>query len=172
MKNLLIIGNPRVGKTTLIESIVNEFKDRVGGFITKEFKQNGERQGFEIVTLDGQKSVLADKDFASNYKVSKYGVNIDNLEQIGVPAVERALTEKEIIVIDEIGNMEIASKKFCEVVEKALKSKQIVLATIHAYDNPFSNMIKKREDVQIFELTQENKEQIKRDIVQKIESLC
>ena len=132
--------------------------------------KNGERQGFEIVTLDGQTAILASKDIISNVRVGKYGVNIQNLEQTGVPAIEQALREKEIVVIDEIGNMQIASKNFCETVEQALQSNRIVLATIHIHDHPFTNTIKVRKDVELFVITQQNRNRIREKIVNAIQT--
>ncbi|TAL20190.1 NTPase [Patescibacteria group bacterium] len=171
VKNLLVTGEPRIGKSTLIESVIGEFESGVGGFITREFRKNDERQGFEIITLDGQKAVLADKDFVSDVKVGKYGVNVENLERTGIPAIERALREKEIVVIDEIGNMEIVSEKFRGAVEKSLQSDRSVLATIHARSHPFTDAIKERADVQIFELTERNRERVKKEIIDLVKSL-
>jgi nucleoside-triphosphatase len=114
--------------------------------------------------------MLADKDFESKIRVGKYGVNVENLEKVGVPAIEKALREKKIVIIDEIGNMEIASEKFCATVSKALESDRTVLATIHVHNNPLTDAIKTREDVQTFNLTIGNRASIKQEVVDAIKA--
>jgi nucleoside-triphosphatase len=81
IKNVLITGLPRSGKTTILEEVIAEYKDRVG-FITKEVRKDGKRTGFEIETHVGKKIMLADVNFKTGYKVSKYFIDIKNLESI------------------------------------------------------------------------------------------
>lgn len=170
-KNLLIFGEPRVGKSTLIKSVIQELGNRVGGFFTEEIRKEGERIGFQIITLDGQKAPLAEIGFKSDIQVGKYGVDLRGLETIGVSAIERALQDKEIIVIDEIGNMEVASKKFCDVVLQALESDRIVLATIHMHPTLFTDEIKGRPDITLFHLTAENREAVQSQVARSMRAL-
>ncbi len=53
--------------------------------------------------------------------------------------------------------MELASKLFCDVVQQALDSPAIVLATIMERRHPFADQIKRRPDVVMFEVTVENR---------------
>ena len=43
----------------------------------------------------------------SPYKMNKYGVDMEVLNGLGVRSIGTALLDKDIIVIDEIGSMEI-----------------------------------------------------------------
>ena len=70
-----------------------------------------------------------------------------------------------MIVIDEIGKMELFSEKFKEAVAKALEAKNKVLGTITLAKLSFVEEIKKRRDTKIFYLTKENKEKIKEEIL-------
>lgn len=54
-------------------------------------------------------------------------------------------------------DMELASKLFCDVVQKALNSSAIVLATVMERRHPFADQIKRRVDVMMFEPTVENR---------------
>ena len=162
--NTLITGKPGCGKTTLIKQIIEELRLNAGGFYTQEIRIGGRRVGFKIISLDGNESILAHVDIKSPYRVSKYGVNIEGLERIGVESILKALEENDVIVIDEIGKMELFSPRFKEVVNKALNSEKMLLATILLAPNPFTDKIKRRQDVKLFYLTPENREKVKEEI--------
>ncbi len=164
MQNILITGKPGVGKTTLIMKLIEELDLNAGGFYTQEMRIAGKRVGFKIITLDGEESILAHVDIKSPYRVSKYGVNLEGLEKVGVEAIWKALDENDVIVIDEIGKMELFSQRFKEAVNAALNSEKIVLATILLASNPYTDKIKRRKDVKLFYLTQENREKVREEI--------
>ncbi len=164
MKNILLTGRPGIGKTSVIKEVIDILKINAGGFYTSEIRAGGVRKGFEIITLNGKKGILAHVDCRSPYRVSKYGVNIKDLEEIAAPAIEEALRNKECIIIDEIGRMELYSPKFCSLVKKALDSKKRVLGTIQARHNEFLDSIRKRKDAKIIEITFENRKKIIEEI--------
>ncbi|MEW6418648.1 MAG: NTPase [Nitrospirota bacterium] len=173
IRNIFITSLPGVGKTTLIKEILDELKLDAGGFYTSEIVEKGVRKGFKIIALDsglrissvqGREGILAHQDIKSRYKVSKYGVNLKDLEEIGVKSILDALRENKICVIDEIGTMELFSEKFKEAVLDALNSQNKVLGTITLKPNPFCEKIKQRKDTKIFYLTRNNREKIKEAI--------
>jgi nucleoside-triphosphatase len=164
IKNIFVSGLPGCGKTTLIMEILKELNLPAGGFYTQEIREGGVRKGFKIITLDGIEGILAHVDIKSSCKVSKYGVNIKDLEEIGVKSILDALKENKLIVIDEIGGMEIKSEKFKRVVEIALNSQNKILGTITLKPNPFCDKIKERKDTKVFYLTRENREKVKKDV--------
>lgn len=168
--HLLITGRPRTGKTTLISELVSLWPERCGGFITEEIRERGERIGFRIRTLDANIGVLASIHLMSPYRVSRYGVDVESLEKIGVEAIYRAINAKEIVVIDEIGKMELYSPKFKEAVLAALDSPKRVLGVIHLAPLPFLNQIRSRPDVLLFEVNGENNAEIKKKLMSIIES--
>ena len=131
--------------------------DRVGGFFTEEFRQNDERMGFEICTIpDGKRGILAKKGLWSPYRVGSYGVDLEDFELLACRAVENTLDTGKIIVIDEIGKMELFSPLFKDVLQKALDSLQPVLATIIQRPNLYADKIKERKDIQLLTLTRNN----------------
>ena len=46
--------------------------------------------------------------------MGRYGVNINDLENIGARSLEQALKNDDLIIIDEIGKMEVFSEEFKE----------------------------------------------------------
>jgi nucleoside-triphosphatase len=166
-KNILITGRPRVGKTTLIKRLATALGSRAGGFYTEEVPGEGVRgrRGFRIVTLDGRDGTLADVDIGTGPHVGKYGVNLADLDAIGVAAIEEAMREREWIVIDEIGKMEEFSARFRSAVTHVLDSGKRVLATIRRNDSTFTAGIKSRPDIRLIGLTVPNREEIASELM-------
>ncbi|MDI6591691.1 MAG: NTPase [Patescibacteria group bacterium] len=164
MKNIFITGPPGCGKTSLIIEIIKELNLNAGGFYTQEIREKGIRKGFKIKTLNGQEGILAHVNVKSPYRVSKYGVNLQDLEEIGVKSILEALKKNKVIIIDEIGKQEMCSEKFKKAVILALNSKSKILGTIKLTSDSFTDKIKQREDTKIFYLTKENRGKIKEEI--------
>ncbi len=164
IKNIFITGKPGCGKTSLVKEIIEALNLDTEGFYTSEIRERGVRKGFKITTLNGKKGILAHVNIKSPYRVSKYKVNIKDLEEIGVKSILNTLKENKICVIDEIGTMEMFSEKFKKAVSVALDSKSKVLGTIKLTPGPFTDEIKRRKDTKIFHLTGENRGKIKKEI--------
>jgi len=161
----LLTGSPGTGKTTVIRQAIAKSKTKAGGFYTEEIKSGGTRQGFRIVTLDGQDAILAHVDSHSRYRVSKYGVDVHNLDNVGVAAINQAIDESDLIVIDEIGKMELFSPRFRDAVLKAIDSGKKVLGTIMLSPHPFADDIKRHPKVKVAQLTRADHEQVLREIL-------
>ena len=157
-KTILLTGRPRVGKTTLIKEVVERLPGRVGGFYTEEIKQRGQRQGFRIMTLDGQEGILAHVNVRSRYRVSKYGVDLADLERVGVTAIQHAIAASDCVVIDEIGKMELFSAAFKEAVLTAIESDKFVLGTIMHRSHPWADAIKAHSQVTLIKVTEANRD--------------
>lgn len=156
--NVLLTGKPGVGKTTVIEALVRHFAHQVGGFMTGEIRERGTRKGFSVAAIEGESAIMAHVECRSPIRVGKYGVDVPAFERIALPAVHGALRGKRIVVIDEIGKMELASRKFCEAVREALDSDRIVIATVMQRPHPFADEIKARPDVELIEITMQSRE--------------
>lgn len=168
MYNVLITGFPRVGKTTLINNVIEKIQKSCDGIITKEIRKDGKRKGFKIETLSGLEAILASKDnISSRYRVSTYGVYLENIDKI-VKSLEITIqrSEPEIIIIDEIGKMELFSNSFKVFLEKCL-DKNKVLGTIMLKDNTYANKIKNRTDTVVYQLKRENTSEIEEKILER-----
>lgn len=169
MQNILITGNPRVGKTTLINNIISQLKKSVTGFVTNEIKEGGRRIGFSIKTLSGLEVPLASKyNETSNYRVANYGIYLENINKI-VAELEKEIEKSsyDLIIIDEIGKMELFSSSFKKFLNSCLE-KQQVLGTIMLKDNDYTLNIKNRSDTKIFYLTINNRDTIKEKIIAEL----
>jgi len=156
----LLTGRPGTGKTSLIKQAIAGVRGKVGGFYTEEIRSGGVREGFRLVSLDGQEAILAHIDTPSPYRVSKYGVDIDSLDRVGVAALNQAAKECNLVVVDEIGKMELFSANFREAVWQIINSGKKVLGTIMFQANPWVDAIKRQPQVNLVEVTRANYQRV------------
>ena len=168
IRKVLLTGRPGYGKTTLIKRVVNKLALPASGFYTEEIRERGERVGFKIITLDGKEAVFAHVDFKTPERLGKYGLDLSALETIAVAALRAGARARQLVVIDEIGPMEIRSAIFRDAVSEALDSNIAILATIVARSLPFADAIKKRRDVTVIEVRQDNREQLVSELSEQL----
>jgi nucleoside-triphosphatase len=169
-KVCLLTGSPGSGKTTVIRKALARTASNAAGFYTEELRTGGIRQGFSLTTLDGTTTTLAHVSISSPYRVGKYGVDIASLDSIGVTALLEAIDRSEVIVIDEIGKMELFSPRFREAVLKAIDSGKRVLGTIMLNAHPFADRVKSHPGVSIKHINRENREQVLDEVSQWLKS--
>ena len=174
LKRLIFVtGPPGVGKTSVLLRAVNGLKDReceIGGMVSREVREGGVRVGFEIMDFStGQRGWLAHINQPAGPKIGKYRVNLTDLDAVGVSSILDAIRNADIIIVDEIGPMELFSSAFRDAVVRAVESNKPVLGTIHfGLRDSLVNSIKKREDMEILEVTYENRETLHNLIIDKI----
>jgi len=172
MKRLLFVtGRPGIGKTTVLLNAAEELKVkgyRVGGMISKEVRRDGTRVGFEIVNFGtGVKGWLAHVEQRVGPRVGKYTVNLEDLDSIGANAVLDASMNADIVIIDEIGPMELFSQAFRKAVHEALNSTKLVMAAIHhTTRDPIIESIKKRDDAFITTVSLANRTDLHNILIQ------
>ena len=163
--NIFITGNPRCGKSTLIQRLLDEISDKnVSGFITPEIRVNGVRQGFKIIDLASkEEEILASLSIKRGPSVSRYGVNVDGINTILDKFLE-SYKNSEYVIIDEIGMMEFYSKKFRETVRMVLDSDKKIVATLS------KRFVKEYKDKGlIYTLTRENFDEVYNKVLRQIE---
>ncbi len=166
---LLLTGKPGTGKTALIKEAITKAKVKASGFYTEEIRSGGVRQGFRIVTLDGKDAILAHVNILSPYQVSKYKVDIDSLNRVGVSALRQALKESDLIVIDELGKMELFSPQFREAISQAIDSREKILGTVMLKPHPFADEIKRHPEVKTLVVTRANHDVVLGEILNWLE---
>jgi nucleoside-triphosphatase len=159
-----ITGMPSVGKTQTLVKIIEFLEENgytVEGMITEPIMEKKKRVGFYVADWQTkEKEVFAHVDIDSKDKVGRYGVDISILEKVGIPAIEKAIADKDIniIIIDEIGKMEMLSERFCEIVIEALDSDKPIMVTLHKKSrSPLLQDVRRRDDIRILEVTPVNR---------------
>jgi nucleoside-triphosphatase len=167
-----ITGKPRIGKSTIIKKVIQQLKAddiAVGGMLTSDIHERGRRVGFSIEDIGtGRRGILAHVQLHERGPtVGKYTVNLTDLEAIGANSITTALAQSELIIIDEIGPMELKSKKFIDAVESALESDKQLIVSVH--QRSAHELVRRiKNTFEILEVTEENRDELAAVILDKI----
>ncbi|MFW9919205.1 MAG: NTPase [Candidatus Thorarchaeota archaeon] len=168
--NILLTGNPGVGKSTIIQKVIEEIgTEGAGGFWTLEIRIKGRRVGFSIQTVDGVVGTLAHIDNSDGPRVGKYVVSVGHIEDVAIPSMINARASDGIIIIDEIATMELKSPLFAPEVRRCLDTGR-VLGTLQARKEFFLDEVRNRPDVSILTVTPENRDRIPAQVLELIQS--
>lgn len=163
---LLIEARPGAGKTTAIGRLAERLDDAgvaLSGFLTREMRSRGRRVGFEIETFGGGKrGVLAHVDLPGPPRVGRYGVDLEEFERVALPALENPAS---VVLIDELGKMELASERFRSAVSASLERDVPIAATVHTFRHPFTDALKERAGVTRIRLTRANRDGLPEELL-------
>jgi nucleoside-triphosphatase len=134
MLRIAVTGSPGIGKSTVVAKAAEKLADqpgfKIGGIQTAEIRKEGQREGFSIRDLTTGKTGFLASVRGGGPRVGKYQINLEDLEKIGANTLRSAL-DCDLIVIDEVGPMELKSEAFVSAVEVVLESDKPVLAVLH-----------------------------------------
>ena len=162
--HVFLTGEPGCGKSTVLMRIVEILKSKclkVGGFITPEIRVEGKRIGFKVVDIHSNtEGILASVDQKFGPRVGKYRVNLEDFERVALEALNSAMKKCDVCIIDELGTMELFSKKFKENVNSVLKTDKSVVIALHR------NLIKGYQKYgKVMWVSSENREKLPEEIV-------
>ncbi|XP_034830746.1 nucleoside-triphosphatase THEP1 isoform X3 [Maniola hyperantus] len=176
----ILTGDTGVGKTTLTKKLcllLNEKGIKTVGFLTEEVRRNRIREGFDVVSLSGERGRLSREQSLlstpAQFTVGKYGVLVQEFENIAMQAMKMQPEDDEtcILVIDEIGRMEFFSTNFKSRIKEIFSpaSKNIVLATMPMRStDPLIESIRKHSSSKVWVVTRQNKNTIHEEIEREI----
>jgi nucleoside-triphosphatase len=139
---------------------------RVAGFVTAELRERGRRVGFSVETFDGERATLAHISLPGPPRVSRYGVDLEAFERVALPAL--AAADADVVVIDELGKMELASPPFCEAVAEVFDGDVRVVATVHVFHHPFTDALKARADVERLRVTPKSRDDVPAQLAERL----
>ncbi|XP_071789023.1 cancer-related nucleoside-triphosphatase homolog isoform X2 [Asterias amurensis] len=179
IRHVFLTGSPGVGKTTLIRKAVEQLQQgsaTLRGFYTEEVRVGGRRTGFDVVTLSGKRGPLARAGGGGRGpSVGQYTVDLSSFESLAFPELsgkDHVVAATSMLVIDEIGKMELFSQTFIQLVRRLLSQSNCpILGTIPVpKGKPLGLVeeIRSRTDVKIFVVTKENRGALLPDIVQAL----
>ena len=171
-----VTGLPRSGKSAVMQKVVSMLSDErldemrirgddvsaaklLGGMRCEPVIENGERMGFKVINFQsGEEAVMAHKNIDSRMRVLGYGIDTEALDPVAVPAIQEAMDDYEVLVIDEIGKFSVESEAFVEIVRKAMEIDKPPLLTLHKKSrHPLLQDIRRRDDARILEVTPVNR---------------
>ena len=170
-----ITGLPRSGKSAVLDKVVSMIIEErkadsrgrrrmnvaniIGGMRTEAIIEDGERVGYACVDiLSGDRGVMAHREIDSRNRILGFGINPSELDKVAVPAIQNAIGNCEILVIDEVGKFSVESEGFVAAVREALEYDMPTLLTLHKKSrHPLLQDIRRRDDGRILEVTPVNR---------------
>ena len=171
-----ITGLPRSGKSAVMQKVVemlvnertNEIRARgestvdvliIAGMRTEPLIEDGERKGYRCIDIITQEeAIMAHKDIDSRNRVFGFGIDTETMNTVAIPAIQNAMDNAEIIVIDEIGKFSVESEEFVKIVRAALElDKPTVMTLAKKSRHPLLQDIRRRDDARILEVTPVNR---------------
>jgi nucleoside-triphosphatase len=167
---LLLEGRPGIGKSTVARRLLDLLRQAgvpVGGFTTGELRTGGRRAGFLVEAASGAQEVLAHVELPGPPRVGRYGVDLAAFERVALPALHTP-GAGGVVVVDELGKMELASAAFCAAVVELLGRDEAVVATVHLARHRFTDALKDRPDVQVIQVTEGNRDDLPRRLMDRL----
>jgi nucleoside-triphosphatase len=129
-------------------------------------RERAKRVGFAIESLAGERATLAHVELPGPPRVGRYGVDLEAFEEIALPALQAPADG--VVLIDELGKMELASERFRGSVESLLDRPVPLVATIHTARHPFTDRLKGRNDVDVIRLTSRNRDELPDELARRL----
>jgi nucleoside-triphosphatase len=167
---VLIEARPGAGKTTALgraAELLREDGVPLSGFLTRELREDGRRVGFEIETFAGERGVLAHVDLKGPPRVSRYGVDLEAFERLALPSLDPP-GEGGVVLIDELGKMELASERFAAAVRALFDRPAPIAATVHTARHEFTDELKRRAGVATVRLTAANRDRLPEEVAERL----
>ncbi len=170
-----ITGLPRSGKSAVLDKVVSMIIEErkadsrgrrrmnvdniIGGMRTEAIIEDGERVGYACVDiLSGDRGVMAHREIDSRNRILGFGIDPSELDKVAVPAIQNAIGNCEILVVDEVGKFSVESEGFVAAVREALEYDMPTLLTLHKKSrHPLLQDIRRRDDGRILEVTPVNR---------------
>jgi nucleoside-triphosphatase len=168
-----ITGLPRSGKSAVLDKVVSMVIEEhkadpqgsgtgsgvIGGMRTEAIIEDGERVGYACIDIEtGESGVMAHREIDSRNRILGYGIDPSEVDRVGVPAIQNAVGNCEILVIDEVGKFSVESEGFVAAVRGALEYDMPTLLTLHKKSrHPLLQDIRRRDDGRILEVTPVNR---------------
>ena len=162
MNNLFLTGEEQIGKSTLLNKVLDIFDVSVGGYLTtRTFKD-------DVTTFTARS--LYDK--TSNYDIAKINIvqpcrkiYLQIFKDDLVDILELSRENRDLVVLDELGFMEENVTPFKNEVLNLLSCSTPVFGVLKDAYSPFLNEIKARDDVMIIEVDEDNRDHLDEKIV-------
>ncbi|MCS7119082.1 MAG: nucleoside-triphosphatase [Archaeoglobaceae archaeon] len=158
---IAVTGRPGTGKTTLCIKVYEALKSRmkISGFITVEEREKGVRVGFKLIDLVSNLSAQLARVGGGKIMVGKYEVLVENFDIF----LDKLDLDGELLILDEVGPMELKSKKFVSIVQDLIERENLLFTVHYRFNHPLIERI--RRDFKVYVIDERNRNTVLNEIV-------
>jgi nucleoside-triphosphatase len=167
---LLLESRPGIGKTTVARRLLQLLQEAgvpVAGFTTGELRTGGHREGFVVEAVSGARELLAHVDLPGPPRVGRYGVDLAALERVALPALRTPRTGG-VVVVDELGKMELASAPFRDAVMRLLDRDVAVVVTVPQAHHQFTDAVRRRLGIRVVRVTEATRDALPEQLMDRL----
>jgi nucleoside-triphosphatase len=167
---LLLEGRPGIGKTTVARrllTLLQEAEVPVGGFTTGELRTGGRREGFVVEAVSGAREILAHVDLPGPSRVGRYGVDLAAFERVALPALGDP-GRGGVVVVDELGKMELASAAFRAAVVGLFGRDVAVVATVQLAHHRFTDALRRRPGIRVVRVIEATRDALPEQLMERL----
>lgn len=171
MKHALIVGARGVGKSTLINRVLEELNRPVFGFATKKEPELRDQEFGDPIFIHefGKSRHYSDDNLMGYCKDCRFNTMSGRFDRYA-PNLMLPVSSDSVICFDELGFMESQEEQFCNAVFSRLDEDIPVIAAVKDKDFPFLNAVRRHPKCQCFFITEENREELFHDVLQFMKS--
>jgi len=127
---VIITGEIHQGKTTFAQKIVADLHEqniRIAGFLSIGINENGIRTGFNLVDIGYSRQIelCSDNKNEKWLKFGRYYFNSNAITLGNEILNSNNLSDKQLIVIDEVGHLELNGQGWCNTIENITRSNSV-----------------------------------------------
>ncbi|MDZ7264653.1 MAG: nucleoside-triphosphatase [candidate division KSB1 bacterium] len=157
-KNIFLTGALHSGKSTIINQVLQRMTGwNIGGFRTRPVFESAQKCGFVLQSFDGLEECFAHTEMKSSAQFDIYHYDSRKFDDLGATILQRALTDSDLIVMDEIGMMEMQAKQFQQMICRCLDAPVRVLGAFQQRADWFRALLSDREDTMIVAVDPSNR---------------
>ena len=160
---LLVVGEPKSGKTSWCRQYIDRQRQSgssVGGILSPAIEKQRQRIGFNVIDLLTDKEVSFARlsrlrrfkggEVVGDYTISRHGISF------ACRAIKRAVESRcDLVVVDEVGPLELCGKGLMPAVGSALASPVNVLIVVRSsLEEALRGRFPEHEFVVVADLTQ------------------
>jgi nucleoside-triphosphatase len=120
-----------------------------------------------VEAASGAQEVLAHLGLPGPPQVDRYGVDLAAFERVALPALHTPAIGG-VVVVDELGRMELASTTFRAAILELLGRDVAVVATVQLVRHRFTDALKRRPDVQVIRVPDGTRDVLPRQLLDRL----
>jgi nucleoside-triphosphatase len=161
-KHIILCGRRQVGKTTMVNRLMRELSVPVYGYRTSTTVRDPDGTRHIYMYPAGKvNGYMSEENHVGDCNMKIRSVNRRVFEDLGVRLLKGAKPDG-VIVMDEIGFMEIGADDFCGEILHALDGDIPVLAAVKdtEFGSEFLDKIRKHPNAGVYMLTEKNRDEV------------
>ncbi len=167
VRHVFLTGPKKIGKSTLIRTVLKHFSGNIGGFCTiKTDRYLKDKNTVHLFPI-GQPMIPSEKNLL--FLCGSSDIDSDlRFDRLGSQALQTS-KDCSLILMDELGPHEAGAKHFHQTVLDTLNGPVPVLGVLQKPTDPFWSDITNRSDVRVIEISEDNRDQT--SLVKTIENI-